>query len=384
MIKIGLLTPYSGIYPNYSHHFSTGLLLGAGKDPLRQKEIQFVPVYTQMGGSHHTEEAVKHLSFFENVDILSGLISYTAIPPLVSALEKRRGLNFFFDMGEYIPYFQHTSTSIFYISNQLWQSAYALGYWAQKEFGGTGLIVAPVYESGYHLDKAFRRGTIQAGSTEILLNVLPFNPQAPSEMDLGRFFEDVEKHKPAYVYALFSGNQGNKFLAEWAASKFYRHVPLLVSETMAYEDMLEDVQHLDLEVYSSLQWNRDSEERQNQVFVKQFEAVAKQQANIYSLLGYEAGMALKEIMPQLIKQDWDKARLLLMDECIRGPRGERNFYPESGFALPEIDIVKIRATNLKIHKTILDRGKGMLFSAPVFKEIHEECITGWQNPYLCV
>jgi len=71
-------------------------------------------------------------------------------------------------------------------------------------------------------------------------------------------------------------------------------------------------------------------------------------------------------------------------ESVPGPRGERNFYPVSGYALPTIDIVKVKTSANTIFKTVLSQGKGLKFDAEQFKEIHEGSVSGWLNPYLCI
>lgn len=383
-IKIGFLSPYSGIYPFYAQHLTTGLLVGMGKDPRTQTEVQFIPAYTHMGGAKQNEEAARQLLFFDHVDILSGLISYLSVTPLVPLLEHGKKIGLFFDMGEYIPYFPYVSPNVFYCSQQLWQSEYALGRWASQTFG-PGMMIAPIYESGYHLDKAFRQGTLANGKGgTILQHLLSFDAGDPGRLDLTAFFEDVGKNQPAYVHAIFAGPMGVRFLQQWRESDYNRRIPLLINETMAYEDMLEDVQHLGLEVYAPSLWSHGSETPSNRSFVREFESLTGQKANIYALMGYEAGIALREILPDVVKRDWETVKALLQKKVIHGPRGERNFYPASGFVLPETNIVKIKTEHGQIHRVIVDRGKGLRHDAPEFKEIHQGCVTGWQNPFLCI
>jgi branched-chain amino acid transport system substrate-binding protein len=102
------------------------------------------------------------------------------------------------------------------------------------------------------------------------------------------------------------------------------------------------------------------------------------------LLGYEAGLALREVKPQLLKRDWPAVMALLQKESVQGPRGERNFYPLSGFSLPVIDIIRIKTSSNKIYKTVISQGNGLKFDSPDFQEINEQCVSGWQNPYLCI
>ena len=383
-LKIGFLTPYSGIYPFYGAHITAGILLGMNKDPFRQTDIQFIPAYTKMGDPKTALEAVNKLLFFDQVDMISGLISYKSVPDMVPLLDNFNKLAFFFDMGEYIPYFNNLSPNIFYSSQQIWQSQYALGRWAHQEFGGTGIMVMPIYEAGYHLSGAFHKGAEFAGCERMGLHVIPHDPAKKGELELDNFFAELDKNTPAYVHAVFTGKQGNEFLSRWIQSKYHKHIPLILVENMAYDDILQDVVNLDLELYTAASWNRTSEYARNKEFVKKFETVGGQIANIYALLGYEAGLALNAVKPQLEKRDWDAVKSLLHKESITGPRGERNFYPLSGCSLPVIDIVRVKTSLNKVYKTVVSQQNGLRFDSPDFKEINEQSVSGWQNPYLCI
>lgn len=383
-LKIGFLTPYSGVYPYYSYHLVTGWLLGMGLDPTRQRTIEFVQEYTHMGSLNACETAARKLLFFQRVDVLSGLVNYKAVPGMVSLIESDKRPAFFFDMGEYVPYFPYLSPNIFYASQQVWQSQYALGHWAQAKWGTAGHIITAVYEAGYHLNSSFQQGVFSAGGTELQLSILPFNPDDPQRMELDGFFAQLAKEKPPYVHAILCGNMGNRFLEAWVKSGFHKKIPLLVFETMAYDDILDDIKSADLEIYSAQLWMREDENKANQAFVKTFENLAKQPANIYSLMGYEAGLIWKELLPYALKNDWSAVKQQLREGVINGPRGEKNFYPSSGFALPSANILKITTSNNKIHKIILDQGKGMRFDAKELEVIHRESASGWQNPLLCI
>jgi len=383
-IKIGFLAPYSGVYPFYGHHLMAGILLGLYPGGLQQDEIQFVPAYTQMGDPKSTIDAVNKLVFFEQVDIISGLISYKSIPDIIPVIETYNKLAFFFDMGEFIPYFNHLSPNIFYSSQQIWQSEYALGYWANQEFGDAGMMVMPVYEAGYHLSGAFFKGACAAGAKNLGLHVLARDPANIKWFNLSGFFDEIEKNPPSYVHAVFAGNMGNEFLKLWKESRFYKQIPLTVIENMVYDDVLENVAELDLELYAGISWSRNAENARNKEFVSKFETTGGQMANIYGLLGYEAGLALREVKHHMQKRDWATVINLLQKESVTGPRGERNFYPLSGFSLPVIDIVKVSTSLKKIYKTVVGRGNGLKFDSPDFKQISEESLSGWQNPYLCI
>jgi branched-chain amino acid transport system substrate-binding protein len=384
VIKIGMLTPFSGVYPYYGHHLTAGMLMGIYPGAPKKNEIQFIPVYTKMGDPASALEAVNRLIFFDQADIISGLINYRSIPDIIPVIERHNKLAFFFDMGEYIPWFNYLSPRIFYASQQIWQSQYALGYWAGREYGSGGMTVMTVYEAGYHINSTFDKGAADAGAGALNMHVIPHDRNDPKRMDLDDFFAKIRKNPPPYVHAIFAGSMGNEFLEAWKLSGFHKNIPLIVVENMAYDDLLQDAASLDLELFSASTWTRSSEETRNIEFVKRFETMGGQMANIFGLLGYEAGLALREIKPLILKREWAKASELLQKESITGPRGDRNFYPASGFSLPVTDIINVKTSAGKISKTVISQGKGLKFDSEEFKQIHEGSVSGWYNPYLCV
>jgi len=383
-IKIGFLSPYSGVYPYYAQHLMAGMLLGIYPGAIKKNEIQFIPVYTKMGDPKSVLEATNRLVFFDQVDIVSGLINYKSIPDILTVIERHNKIGFFFDSGEYIPWFDYLSPRLFYSSQQIWQSQYALGYWAGKQYPSGGMMVATVYEAGYHITSTFSKGVADAGGGLLRTNVISHDKNNPKAMDLTGFFDAVKRNAPSFVHAMFVGDQGNEFLLAWKNSGYHKHIPLIVVENMAYDDILEDAAGLDLEIISAGTWSRTDENSRNVQFVKRFESQGGQKANIFGLLGYEAGLALKEIRPLLQKREMNKVAELLQKESVMGPRGERNFFPSSGFSLPVIDILSVKTSANKIFKTVISQGNGLRFDAENFREIHEGCISGWQNPYMCI
>ncbi|SMO60178.1 ABC transporter substrate-binding protein [Gracilimonas mengyeensis] len=383
-IKIGFLNPHSSYYPYYAQHLLTGFFLGMGKDPGSQKEIQFVPHYTDTGSSSKTKEGVKKLLNFDRVDMISGLISYSVLPEIVPLLESREKLGFFFDSGEYIPYFDYLSPNTFFSSNQLWQSEYALGQWARKEYGEGGLIVMPLLESGYHLHSAFQTGFTMGGGGQILLSVLPFDQQNPHNLDMDKVFREIKKKAPPFVHAIFTGDGGTEFFKRWVDEGLNKQIPLIVAENMIYDEWLQDVAGLDIECYSSLLYDPAKSSMQNRMFKNQFQQTTGQQVNIFALLGYEGGLAFKELYGELKKRNWAKVKSLLQTEHIKGPRGERNFYPDSGFVLPEVNISKVKVGRAKVDKQVIGQGKRLAYNNLIFDDIRKSIPSGWQNPLFCV
>ena len=149
------------------------MLLGMYPGAPKRNEVQFIPAYTNLGDPKSALDAANRLIFFDQVDILSGLVSYKSVHDIIPVIERHNKIGFFFDLGEYIPWFDYLSSKVFYSSQQIWQTQYALGNWAAKEYGTGGQIVMTIYEAGYNISSCFHHGARDGGSEALGLHVIP-------------------------------------------------------------------------------------------------------------------------------------------------------------------------------------------------------------------
>lgn len=383
-VNLGFMTPYSSIYPHFASHLTVGFYLGIDQDPRNNPDVQFVPDFAGTGSLREVEAVAKKLLQFNNVDILSGMINYRALPSLMPIVSNWKKMAFFFDMGELMPPSESLGRDFFFNSLQLYQSQYALGYWAQKEYKNPGHIVMPIYNSGFILNAAFQQGIAAAGGSTLLQSVIQYKEDDPHHLDIEPIMDTIRKEKPAFVHALFVGPQGNEFLEHWKKETWTRDIPLLVAENMLYDDMLVDIANLGLELYGATSWNSASEDKHNQLFTKKFKELTGQEANIYALLGYEAGLLFKEWIPVLRKKDWDLLRECFAKTEIQSPRGVRRFTHEKQLQRPEIDIIKVKCENNLINRFVIDHGETMADANGLPNPIETELESGWVNPYLCI
>jgi branched-chain amino acid transport system substrate-binding protein len=384
-VRIGFLSLYSGVYPNLNNQLVEGFVLPFARDFKGEKWFEFIPEYVHQGSAKAVDEAVKKLIHFHNVDIVSGLISYKVVPEIISVIKSRKKIGFFFDLGEYLPSDKIFSENIFYNSFQLWQAEFALGYWAHKEFGDKGMVLMPFYEAGYQMHSAFRQGTVAAGSASIDYHLLPYlEGQSQVSHHVDRLLQTLEQVSPSYLHVLFSGTEASEFLTKFYSSGLQNRIPLLVSPMMNQDEWLEPVLHFGGSFYTSSTWSPGSTEAANQKFVREFQSCAGKVPGVFELLGYEMGLLFHEILPELKKRDWLSVQKLLQESNLPGPRGLVNFWPQSGFILPSIAIEKITFDHKRKTSVAVGGGQGTLYNSSAFTSIHEECQTGWQNPYLCV
>lgn len=380
-LKVGFLLPHSGMYPFYGQHTMTGIACGLTKNKIPASQFNFIPAYVGNGEIVKCIEEAKRLIFFEGVDILMGMVTIKIIEELKPMLQNFNKLGFFLDFGEYIPTEATTGDHVYCLSMNLWQSQYALGKWAVKEFGPAGQLIMPLYESGFNLNSAFVKGAEASGSTGVNNFILPVSHANNQELNLTPFFEAIEKETPSFVHAIFSGKMANQFLWQWRKSKFYDTVPLVVIENMCYNEALFEIEDMNMKLYSARSWHRDLPNKANKAFVQQFEDFGKQDANVFALMGYEAGLALAAMLPQLLKGNAAEAVYQLNKKGIEGPRGLIGHQNMGVNAYHPIDIVKIQTAKPRTLQTILASETALGFDTT---EVIANTQSGWLNPYISV
>lgn len=383
-VNMGFLAPYSSIYPHFYQHLNIGFYQGLDQDPRRNPDVNLIPEFAGSGSMTEAVGAAKKLLQFHNVDIISGMINYRVLPEITPLITSRKSIGFFYDMGELLPANNPLTSDIFFNSLQLYQSQYALGYWAQKEYKNHGWVIMPIYNSGFDLHLAFQAGISAAGGSTLSLSTIHFKQDDPHHLDIEALMLEIKAESPAFVHAIFVGPQGNEFLEHWKKETWTKDIPLILAENMIYEDMINDVKHMDFDFYGATSWNPYSEDKNNQQFVKKYLANTGQPANIYALLGYEAGLLFRENLASIKKRDWEVVKEGFQKTVIEGPRGNRKFSFDKGILQPEIDIVKISCRNNSINSLVLERGNTFVQQDGVLNPFDDGVDSGWVNPYLCI
>jgi len=350
-----------------------------------KRSFQFYPEYIDQGKRELVKTAINKLISFHNVDIISGLISYKSIPDIIPIVHQRNKIGFFFDMGEYLPPVYELPVDLFSNSFLIWQLEYALGSWSQSTYQGKGAMLMSVYDAGYHMHSAFWQGAISAGAQEIDMHVIPYNPDHKSILPvLPSFFEKIEKDRVDYLHVLFCGEEAIDFYRAFKESTLYGKIPLIVSPHMASDEIINRTSNLDIKCYSASGWNYYSTTEQNQLFKRTYETSTNKKASLFAVMGYESGLAFLNVLPELQRNDKEAVLSFFRNGTVTGPRGVRNFRLGERLNQPEIEIEKITFQPLNPLKIIIEQGKAMPYNASVFNDIHSLCVSGWENPYLCV
>jgi len=351
-----------------------------------RNHIQLFPEFVRQGQPNALSPALEKLTGFHDVDVLSGHVGYRAIARFVPTIERTKKLALFADLGEYLPFQVAQSDYLFFNSFQYWQAEFAMGRWAQSEYGGIGSVFMPVYDAGYHMHSAFRQGVLahQAADIEYVISP-PTNDNLFDIKDsIKEYLEKFAKERPPYVHAIFAGTEALEFMHLYHERGLHKEIPLIVSPHMASDEMLSQIKNLEMTFYSASMWDYHMDSRLNQLFKAEYSQYSGKVANIFALLGYEMGKALETIYQPLVARDFGEARKMLKAERFQTPRGERSFYLNSEYATPDISIEKISLSHGRVKKMAIGQGRALPYDHFTYEKIHRENVSGWHNAYLCV
>jgi branched-chain amino acid transport system substrate-binding protein len=388
-LKLGWLFPYSGIFKNLRSDLRQGLDLALEKEGITTL-IESHPEFIQTGSFKDTEDALKKLLLFEEVDLVIGVTSSKVALGLRPLLESRQTPVIILNLGADIPIRDLSSDFLFYNSLHLWKSEWAMGKWAQRKYGGEPSINMSVYEGGYGLHEAFRLGTSVSGAETVKLNIVK-NFGAAS--DTTPLIDYIREQQPNYAHILLSGKEGDQFLQLFREHGLDSITSLTVNPFMVEDGSMAITPPCDC--YSASTWSLNLDRHENNSFRELYNTAYGSHPNAFSLLAFEAGLALAAAIQsapgtsgtpggrgRLGKEELARTLALVKPH---GPRGE--------IALSTRPL----QTDLPVYirTTVKDSSTGRLENSILETETGVEWtdqslaagisyLSGWQNPYLCV
>ena len=268
----------------------------------------------------------------------------------------------------------------------LWKSEWVLGKWMQNKYGGIPAIGTHVYDGGYNLHECFRKGTVAGGADECRLHVLKLEG-LQGFADTKPLVEIFKYEKPSHAHAILSGKEGTEFINNFYADHAAAEIPLSVSPVMVENGDLFNLNN-PVAIFNALTWDYNIDNAENKVFKSDYENSFEESPNMFSLLGYETGLAIAAASEKInggrvTREKLTEALTLAVDNII-GPRGKFNI-GTMNFTTPQP--VYIRNTNININEItnqITDViHDGIEWNANSLASVRE-ANHSWQNSYLCV
>jgi branched-chain amino acid transport system substrate-binding protein len=380
-LKLGWLFPYSSIYPDLRENLEQGLEL-AMQQAGSPVKIEAYPVFVQTGAIKDTEDAVKKLLLYDKTDLVMGVASSKVVPALVPLLESRKTPMILLNLGADIPNRQLSSDYLFYNSLHLWKSQWVMGKWAQRRYGGEPSINMSIYESGYGLHECFKTGTAVSGAETVKMNIIRNISSTP---DTAPLIQYIREQAPSHAHILLSGKEGQQFLQLFRDENLGSTVELTVNPFMAEDGLLKDLPP-GLDLYNATTWSSGLDSVANRSFVEGYGNAYGMPPSAFSLLAYEAGLALVTALEKMPEKIVPHALSQALGDCtVSGPRGEIRISTRPLQTNLPVYIRKPVQSTMTAQplNCILATEPGIEWDDPSFNA-PQSYLTGWQNPYLCV
>jgi ABC-type branched-subunit amino acid transport system substrate-binding protein len=267
----------------------------------------------------------------------------------------------------------------------LWQSMYALGYWASRNIGRRACVAAALHEAGYGIVHAFWLGFCEAGGGEVIATEVTH--RATPDDDPSEQLRRLAAHEPDLVMAFYAGREGISFANAWAALGLAGTIPLLTSPLMTHDYWLP---RMPTEVIDGLRtafsWDTTARPEAHERFRRACGVKPGTEPAVFTLLGYETGLILAAAQRAAGgalagSPAWRDA---LSGVSFSSPRGDLRVEAESG----EVDAETYLFEWRRLADGALSPVSADALERPASCRAAYEAIragdtrSGWFNPYL--
>jgi ABC-type branched-subunit amino acid transport system substrate-binding protein len=212
----------------------------------------------------------------------------------------------------------------------------------------------------------------------IIRNITPAPDTAP-------LIQYIREQAPRHAHILLSGKEGQQFLQLFRDENLGSKLELTVNPFMAEDGLLKELLP-GLDLYNATTWSTALDNPANRLFVEGYGNAYGMPPSAFSLLAYEAGLALASALEKIPEKFDPQTLSQALGDCIvSGPRGEIRISTRPLQTNLPVYIRKPVQSTMTAQPLnhILATEQGIEWDDPSFNA-PQSYLTGWQNPYLCV
>lgn len=381
MIKAGVLYPQSGIYPLLGADFLSGIKASIAFHGLKEK-VQLITEPVGFGNSEkEVYQKVEHLLLMEGADIIIGFLDLkviSVVQPLFTATGK---LFIVVNPGANYPenWVAHPTTIFLTLLDSF--LCRLTGIMAADNGDKKGIMAASFYDGGYQHCNSFVKGFTGNGGS-IYFNFI--SPQKIKEFNIISL-EDFIQNNPDIksLLCIFSGEEANLFYKSLNKVPGAGSLQLYVSPMMLEENNCSAIKEkIDNQVKGFIPWHSSLDNENNLHFKKIIVEYSGRKANIFSLLGWEAGLIMDFMIQNNIGgSEGEKIVCQLHKTSVKSPRGFLQTDELSNYLIGPVLNAGLDAAGQVVVDTIIENISPEWKS---FMKAEESVVaSGWLNTYLC-
>lgn len=371
--RIGLLLPRSTDYPAMGYDMIDGLRCRLAKD--HSREYRFITENIGFGEDNALSYArAEKLYLEDNADILIAYCNSAnaeLLYHLAAAIQKPLLI---LDAGMQYPE-AGPSPYCYHITLQGLHGCRIAG-----NMSGTGnrnvIMATSFYDGGYRGPWSYDRGLSEAGGS-ICGNYV--SSYLPAEFNIDPLIRLLQETPASSVAACFSS-----YLAELFFKALYEkkgettRLPFYCSPFMAEEQILGKCDFPGGELYAVVPWSSTLVNPQQQEFTESIRQTSNKKANIFHLLGWEAGIVTTILATHGLTS--------LKYYSYESPRGTTTIHASTHYTYAPL--YKGRITNDKNGKCALQITDTIAPDADMHIKVMSDqpttVMSGWKNNYLCI
>jgi branched-chain amino acid transport system substrate-binding protein len=331
-------------------------------------------------------DRIQRLLLTQSPDVVTGIIGSGLLPYAHVPFLDARVPFIVNDMGA-DPLTTGGARNAYVFSNSLhlWQSMYALGYWAARNIGTRACVATGFHDAGYGIIHAFWLGFCEAGGGEVLATEVTHR-ETPDD-DPTDQLRRLASFDPDLVMAFYAGREGVSFANAWSSLGLAGRIPLLVSPLMFHEywrpamaaDTIAGAR-------TAFSWDMTAHTDALEQFRRRAGVEAGTEPAVFTLLGYETGRMLAAAAACTGAERVSAAamREALSGVEISSPRGELRIDRETGEVDADPYLFEWRRSAQGVWTSV---NAGALERPASCRAAYEaiqasETRSGWFNPYL--
>ncbi|SDM09875.1 ABC transporter substrate-binding protein [Chryseobacterium taihuense] len=322
-MKIALLLPRSVIYPSISFDIMDGLKQAFKHIGLEGKH-EIISAGIGVAAKH--EEIYERCEQFllDGADIIIGYLNPLSAEFVHSLFESSGKTLLVLDTGYHFPNFQGRLSNAYFISLQgclcarvVVNKAFEDGY---RKFAFT----CSFYDAGYRPSYVYPAAVEEKGG-EIVFNHI--TPLKRSDFTLAPLYNFLQEQKETAVLATFCGDMAEDFF-RGSQNTISTH-KLYVTGFTSDEAWLSKIPYPGTDFSSAVAWSYHLKIPQNKVFVSTMKSIKDGKANLFSLLGWEAALFIKN------------GNIHFDEVVIDSPRGKVWMNPENRFTEAQVYLATV-------------------------------------------
>ena len=229
-LTIGVLLPTSVMFPGVDQALLAGLE-GAVAD--MDPPPRFIVEPVGAGARLDTVASkVQRLLLVERPHVVVGILGAGVVPHVRMFFDQHRTPFIACNLGgDVLPNNGTPQQFVFWNSLNLWQSTYALGWWAASNVGRSVAVAAAFHEAGYGIVDAFYRGFLGGGGRIAAIEV---THRESATQDPSDAVARLAASGADFLFGLYSGREGVSFMQALAAAGLAGGLPLVTTPMLTH------------------------------------------------------------------------------------------------------------------------------------------------------